>query len=178
MKLQEKRARTSVESPQQPGPSRASASAECSLQREVKRRTRTSVECPKRKRQVSDSDRSLCTMPYGDSDEETESEEIEMHYDQNCIDEDIRLLCSSKAKDRPQAEEEEENHVLDKIKQEYTVKDLVGKPNGNRKLVSIANNLFLVNIEEEKLKDLNKKYSRPKNCPNMVTPKCNSGNLI
>ena len=102
------------------------------------------------------------------------SEEFEMHYDQNCIDEDIRLLCSSKAKDRPQAEEEEGNHVLDEIKQEYTVKDLVGKPIGNRKLASIANNLFLVNTEEEKLKDLHKKYSRPGNCPNMVTPKCNS----
>ena len=53
------------------------------------------------------------------------------------------------------------------------MKDLVGKPNGNRKLASIAN-LFLVNTEEEKLKDQNKKYSRPENCPNMVTPKCNS----
>ena len=76
-----------------------------------------------------------------------------MHYDQNCIDEDIRLLSSSKAKDRPQAEEEDKNHVLDEIKQEYTVKYLVGKPIGNRKLASIANNLFLVNMEE----DLNKK---------------------
>ena len=36
-----------------------------------------------------------------------------MHYDQNCIDEDIRLLSSSKAKDRPQAEEEDKNHVLE-----------------------------------------------------------------
>ena len=111
---------------------------------------------------------------YGGSDEETHSEEFEMHYDQNCIDEDIRLLCSSKAKDRPQAEEEEGNHVLDEIKQEYTVKDLVGKPIGNRKLASIANNLFLVNMEKEKPKDLNKKYNRPENCPNMVTPKYNS----
>ena len=134
-----------------------------------------SVECPKRKRQVSDSDRSSCTRPYGGSDEEMHSEEFEMHYDQKCIDEDFRLLlCSSKAKDMPQAEEEEGNHVLDEIKQEYTVKDLVGKPIGNRKLASIANNLFLVNMEEEKLKDLNKKYCRPDNCTNMVTPKCNS----
>ena len=54
----EKRTRTPVESPQQPGPSRAGASAECSLQRQVKQSARTSVECPKRKRQVSDSDRS------------------------------------------------------------------------------------------------------------------------
>ena len=97
-----------------------------------------------------------------------------MNYDQNCIDKGIRLLCSSKAKDRPQAEEEDENHVLDEIKQEYTVKDLVGKPIGNRKLASIANNLFLVNMEEEKLKDLNKKYSKPENCPNIATPKSNS----
>ena len=134
-----------------------------------------SVECPKRKRQVSDSDLSPCTRPYGGSDEEMHSEEFEMHYDQKCIDEDFRLLlCSSKAKDMPQAEEEEGNHVLDEIKQEYTVKDLVGKPIGNRKLASIANNLFLVNMEEEKLKDLNKQFRRPENCPNMVTPKCNS----
>ena len=111
---------------------------------------------------------------YGGSDEETHFEEFEMHYNQNCIDEDIRLLYSSKAKDRPQAEEEEGNHVLDKIKQEYTVKDLVGKPTANRELASVANNLFLVSMEEEKLKDLNKKYRRPENCPNMMTPKCNS----
>ena len=111
---------------------------------------------------------------YGGRDEETHSEEFEMHYDQNYVDEDIRLLCSSKAKDRPHAEEEEGNHVLDEIKQEYTVKDLVGKPIGNRKLASIANNLFLFNMEEEKLKDLNKQFRRPENCPNMVTPKCNS----
>ena len=80
-----------------------------------------------------------------------------MHYDQDCIDENIRLLCCSKVKDRPQAEEEEGNHVLDEIKQEYTVKDLVWKPIGNRKLASIANNLFLANMEEGKLKDINKK---------------------
>ena len=97
-----------------------------------------------------------------------------MHFYQDCIDEDISLLCSSKAKDRTQAEEEEGNHVLDGIKQEYTVKNLVGKRIGNRKLASIASNVFLVNMEEEKLQDLNKKYSRPENCLNMVTPKCNS----
>ena len=83
-------------------------------------------------------------------------------------------MSSSKAKHRPQTEEEDENHILDEIKQEYTVKDLVGKPFGNRKLASIANNLFLVNMEEEQLKDLNKKYNRPENCPNMASPKCSS----
>ena len=137
-------------------------------------RVRTSVACPKRKRQVSDSDCSSCTRPFGGSYEERHSEEYEMPYDQNCIDEDIRLLCSSKAMDRPKVEEEEGNHVVDEIKQEYTVKDLVGKPIVNRKLASIANNLFLLNMEEEKLKDINKKYSRPESCSNMVTPKCNS----
>ena len=153
----EKRTSMSVESPQQPGPSRAGASAEHSLQQQVKQRATTSVECPKRHRQVSDSDPSSCTRPYGGSDEETYSEEFEMHYDQDCIDENIRLLCCSKVKDRPQAEEEEGNHVLDEIKQEYTVKDLVWKPIGNRKLAYIANNLFLANMEEGKLKDINKK---------------------
>ena len=29
-------------------------------------------------------------------------------------------------------------------------------------------------MEEEKLKDLNKNYSRPENVPNTATPKCNS----
>ena len=56
----------------------------------------------------------------------------------------------------------------------YYFKDLVGKPIGSRKLAFIANNLSLVNMEKGKLKDLNKKYSRPENCPNMATPKCNS----
>ena len=128
-----KRIRTSVESPQQPGSSRTGTSAECLLQRQVKQRARSPVECLKRKRQVSDSDRSSCTRPYGGSDEETQSQEF--------------------------AEEEEENPVLDEIKQEYTVKDLLEKPIGNRILASIANNLFLVNMEEKKLKDLNKKSS-------------------
>ena len=68
---------------------------------------------PKRKRQVSDSDRSSCTRLYDGSDEEMHFEGFEMHYDQNCIDEDIRLLCSSKAKDRSQANEKEGNHVFD-----------------------------------------------------------------
>ena len=49
------------------------------------------------------------------SDEETQPEEFVVHYDQNCSDEDVKLLCSSKAKDRPQAKEEDENPVLDDI---------------------------------------------------------------
>ena len=143
-----KRVITSVESPQQPGSSRAETSAECLLQQQVKQRARATVECPKRKRQVSDSDRSSCTRPYGGSDEEMQPEEF--------------------------AEEEDENPVLDEIKQEYTGKDFLAKPIGNRNLASIANNLFLVNMEEKKLEDLNKKSSLPENCPNMVTLKFNS----
>ena len=61
-----------------------------------------------------------------------------MHYYQNCINENIRLLCSNKVKDRLQAEEEDENRVLDEIKQGYTVKGLVGKPFGNEKLASLS----------------------------------------
>ena len=69
-----------------------------------------------------------------------------IHYVQNCIDEDIRLLCISKAKDRSQAEEENESNVLDEIKQEHTMKHLVGKLIGSRKLTYIENNFFLVNM--------------------------------
>ena len=79
-----------------------------------------------------------------------------IYYVQNCIDEDIRLLCISKAKDRSQSEEENENNVLDEIKQEHAMKHLVGKPIENRKLASTANNFFLVNMEGEKLKYLKK----------------------
>ena len=49
-----------------------------------------------------------------------------MHDDQYCIDEDIRLLCSSKTNDRPQVEEEEKHPVLDELKQGYTEKNLIG----------------------------------------------------
>ena len=111
----EKRTRLSVESQQQPGPSRASKSVGCSQQRQVKQRARKSAECPKRKIQVSSSDRSSFTRPYDGSDEETQSEEFVMHNDQNCI-EDIRLIRSCKTKDRPRAKKKAENPVLDEIK--------------------------------------------------------------
>ena len=88
-----------------------------------------------------------------------------MHYYQNCVNEDIRLFCSNKVKDRLQAEEEDENPVLDEIKQEYTVKGLVGKPFGNKKLASLANIFFLVNMEKEKLKDLKKSTADQKTVP-------------
>ena len=53
------------------------------------------------------------------SAEETQLEEFVII--QNCSDEDVKLLCSSKAKDRSQAKEEDENPVLEEIKQVYTV---------------------------------------------------------
>ena len=89
-------------------------------------RDSTSVECPKRERQISDSDHSSCTRLYDGSGEEIRYEEFVMHDDQYCIDEDIRLLCSSKTNDRPQVEEEEKHPVLDELNQEYTEKNLIG----------------------------------------------------
>ena len=59
-----KKAITSVESPQMPVSLRAGTSAEHSLQWQVKQRARTSVKCTKRKREVSDSDPSLCARQY------------------------------------------------------------------------------------------------------------------
>ena len=54
------------------------------------------------------------------------------------------------------------------------MKYLAGKPVGNRKVAFVANNPFLVNMEKEKFKVLNKRCSRRGNCPSMVTPKCNT----
>ena len=34
--------------------------------------------------------------------------------------------------------------------------------------------MFIVNMDEEKFKALHKKYNVPKNCPNIIVPKCNA----
>ena len=103
-----------------------------------------SAECPKRKKKVTQ----IALHRQGHLAEVMNKCNLRnfscMIYNPNCIDENIRLLCSSKTKDRPQAEKADENPILDEIKQEFTMKKLVGKPILKRKLVSIANNLILV----------------------------------
>ena len=53
------------------------------------------------------------------------------------------------------------------------VKEEVGSPLKNSKLAGIINNLFIEKLDEEKLEKLVKIYNKLKNCPNMITPKCN-----
>ena len=43
-----------------------------------------------------------------------------------------------------------------------------------KKLAKIVNSLFADRMEEEKLKNLNKKYKRPENFPHLSAPKINS----
>ena len=114
------------------------------------------------------------TRPYGISEEDLRAEECVVPDLEN-IEDKIRLLCSSNEKDTPQAEKEDaENAFLEDISQELSVKDAIGKPLNNSKFSSIANRMFIVNIDGEKFKTLYKKYNVLENCPNIIVPKCNA----
>ena len=76
-------------------------------------------------------------------------------------------------KDTHQAEEEDaENAFLEGISQELSVKEAIEKPLNSSKFASIANKMFIVNMDEGKA--LLKKYNVPENCPNIIVPKCNA----
>ena len=81
------------------------------------------------------------------------------------------MLCTSNDKDTHQAEEEyAENVFVEDISQELSVKVAIRKPLNSSKLASIANKMFIVNMDEEKFKALLKKYNVPENCPNIIVP--------
>ena len=169
----EKRARTSVECLQQETCG-AKTWVECPSA-QGSSEARTSVECPTDPRQVSElfSDSNSDTRPCGISEEDLRTEECVVPGPNN-IEDEIRLLCSSNDKDTHQVEEEDaENAFLEDISQELLVKDAVGKPLSSSRLVSIANKMFIVNMDEETFKALHKKYNLPENCPNIIVPKCN-----
>ena len=137
---------------------------------------RTSDEYPTVQRQVSElfSDSTSSTGPYGISVKDIRGEECVIPNPEN-IEDEIRLLCSSNDKDTHEAEEEDaENAFLEGISQELSVKEAIGKPLNSTKLASIANKVFIVNMDEEKFKALLKKYNVPENCPNIIVPKCNA----
>ena len=170
----EKRARTSVECLQQEMCG-ATPSVECPSA-QGSSGARTSVECPTDQRQLSElfSDSTSNTRLYGISEEDLRTEECVVP-DPNNIEDEIRLLCSSNDKDTHHAEEEDaENVFLEDISQELSVKEAVGKPLNSSSLASIANKMFIVNMDEEKFKALHKKYNVPENCPNIIVPKCNA----
>ena len=64
------------------------------------------------------------------------------------------MLCSSNDKDTQAEEKDAENAFLDGISQELSVKEAIGKPLNNSKFASIANKMFIVNMDEEKFKAL------------------------
>ena len=124
--------------------------------------------------QLSVSDSTSDTRLYGISGEDLRTEECVVP-DPNNIEDEIRLLCSSNDKDTHQAEKEDaENAFLDDISQDLSVKETVGKPLNSSRLASIANKMFIVNMDEEKFKALHKKYNVPENCSNITVPKCNA----
>ena len=60
-------------------------------------------------------------------------------------------------------------NCLINISEEFSSNEKLGTP-VSKKLAKIVNSLFTSGMEEEKLKDLNKKYKRPENCPPLKCP--------
>ena len=63
--------------------------------------------------------------------------------------------------------------LLDNISEEFSSKEEIGTP-VSEKSAKIVNSLLTSGMEEEKLKNLNKKYKRPKSCPHLSSPEINS----
>ena len=63
--------------------------------------------------------------------------------------------------------------LLDNISEEFSSKQELGTP-VSEKLAKTVNYSFTSVTGEEKLKNLNKKYKRPENCPHISVPKINS----
>ena len=63
------------------------------------------------------------------------------------------MFCSSNDKNTHQEEEEDaENLFLEAVSQELSVKEEIGKPLNSNKLTSIANKMFIVNMDEKMFK--------------------------
>ena len=140
------------------------------------KRARTSVESPDPQLENEDNDMvgfdySSDSRPYGESgDEEQDVQEEIIIPDQVNLAEDIEEICDTA-----------QNNLLDGISKKFSVKQEVCKPVDD-KLASIVNSLFLSNMEEEKIKELSKKYHIPENCPSVTAPRVNKeiwkGNLL
>ena len=63
--------------------------------------------------------------------------------------------------------------LLDNISEEFSSKEELGTP-VSEELTKIVNSLLTNGMEEEKLKNLNKKYKIPEHCPHLSPPKVNS----
>ena len=76
--------------------------------------------------------------------------------DQPTIRQQIQDLCGEG--DDDQALDDDLDPILDPIRKECETKVQLGSPLKNVKLVSIVDNLYSKTMEDEKLKDLHKKY--------------------
>ena len=136
-------------------------------------RIRMSVENPppteqvESKPQLSDNKNSFVTGLFGMSDEEDSPVEECIIPDQQNLPEETQELCT----ETPVGNSNLNNEILlDNILQVILFKRrTIGTP-VRKKLAKIVNSLFNSGLEEEKLKILNKKYKRPKNCPPLKCP--------
>ena len=112
------------------------------------------------------------TRPYGINDVEEENDHDTISIpDATILRRQIQDLCQE-GEDKGFSEGENDP-ILERVSQEFSVKEEVGSPLKNSKLSGIINNLFIEKLDEEKLKKLVRTYNKPENYPNMITPKCN-----
>ena len=123
--------------------------------------------------EISEDDEiSAATKPYSISDSE-QPDDVMSIPNQRTIKQQIQGLCGEG--DNDPALDDYLDPVLDSIRKEYEAKVQLGSPLKNTKLANIVNNLYSETMEDEKLKNLLKKYNKPKNCPYVFAPKCNPG---
>ena len=121
--------------------------------------------------EISEDDEiSVVTRPYGISDRE-QPDDVVSTPDQRTMRQQVQDLCGEVNND--QALADDLDPILDPIRKEYEAKVQLGSPLKNTKLATIVNNLYSETMEDEKLKNLLKKYNKPKNCPYVFAPKCN-----
>ena len=116
-----------------------------------------------------DDEPSVVTRPYGISDSEQPDGVVSIP-GQYTIRQKIQDLCGEG--DNNQILADELDPILDPIRKENEAKVQLGSPLKNTKLATIVNNLYSKTMENEKLKNLLKKYSKFKNCPHVFAPKC------
>ena len=104
------------------------------------------------------------TRPCGISDKEEENEDDTMSIpDASMLRRQIQDLCQESEGNG--FNEGANDPILESISQEFTAKEDVGKPHKNSKLAGITNNLFIEKLDEQKLKNRDKTYNKPENCP-------------
>ena len=102
------------------------------------------------------------TRPYGISVEEEENEDdIISIPDASILRRQIQDCCQE-GEDKGYTEGENDP-IFNSISQEFTVMEEVGSPLKSSKIAGIINNLFIEELDEERLKELVKTYNYPEN---------------